>query len=463
MFLFQWLHDGAAEVIADFGLVRSVHVGVEAGKAMLGPFYGSQASTNNTNKSYFLACSLGGRQAIKAAEMFPEDFDGIVAGCPAVDFNNLYSWRGSFFPLTGANGSANFISSNTWKTTIHNEILRQCDTIDGVADGIIEDSSLCRFNPDMLLCGTGAGAGNTSTSACLNAAQVEVVRKIFSPYTWDNGTLIYPAMNPGGELITADGLYNGQPWQLSEDWFRYAVHNDPNWDPATYNLADAMLADQINPGGIRTYPSTLADFQNRGGKIVMFHGGQDNQLSSFNSPRFYEHLRSGMSYSTEQMDDFLRFFRISGMFHCQSGPGAWVLGQAGGAAAQGPFDREHNVLAAVVDWVEEGAAPETMTGTKYVNDTVSAGKDFQRRHCRWPLRNTYLGGGKDAKDPASWACQHISEADEKMGALGSEAAGNASTTLSGGGPLQVSDGWMLKLSVRSLIIGLLIHAVMPMT
>lgn len=60
---------------------------------------------------------------IKAAEKFPDDFDGIVAGAPAVDFNDLISWRASFYPITGAIGSENFISADTWKTTIHNEVL----------------------------------------------------------------------------------------------------------------------------------------------------------------------------------------------------------------------------------------------------------------------------------------------------------------------------------------------------
>lgn len=395
----------------------SVHVGVEAGKQLVTSLYG-----NGANSSYFLGCSLGGRQAVKAADMFPDDFNGIVAGSPAVDFNNLYSWRASFYPITGAVGSANFISSDTWKTTIHNEVLRQCDSIDGVADGIIEDPILCEFDPSTLLCDTG----NTNTSACLSSAQVDIVKEIFSPYEWQNGTLLYPAMNPGSEVITADGLYSGQPWALSVGWFRYAVYNNPDWDPANYSLVDAQVANEVDPGGIRTWPSTLSNFQSKGGKMVMFHGGQDNQISSFDTPRFYEYLRSGMSYSTSQMDDFLRFFRISGMFHCNSGPGAWVVGQGGGSSAQGPFDRDHNVLAAVVDWFEQGVAPDTIIGTKYVNDIASMGVGYTRNHCRWPLRNVYLGGGRNPNDTTSWECQQVSSEEEALGASGLETVGNAS-------------------------------------
>lgn len=424
-------------------------MGVEAGKSLLQPLYGNQA-----NKSYMLACSLGGRQAVKAVDMFPDDFDGVVAGSPAVDFNNLYSWRASFFPITGSTTASTFVSSNDWKTLVHNEVLKQCDTIDGVKDGIIEDPSLCHFDPNTLLC----GAGNTNSSSCLTTSQVETVRKIFTQYDWANGTLLYPAMNPGSELISADGLYSGTPWTLSEDWFRYAVHNDPNWNPATYNLTDAAFADQVNPGDIRTYPSTLAPLQKRGGKIVMFHGQQDNQISSFNSPRFYEHVRSGMSYTTEQMDDFLRFFRISGMFHCNGGPGAWVVGQAGGSSAQGPFDAKHNVVAALVDWVENGNAPDTITGTKYVNDTVQSGIDFQRSHCRWPMRNTYLGGGKDANDPASWQCKQISEADEQAGALATEGAGNTTTSSTIGTSAVTAAGTEMRVPFALLGFGLMLYS-----
>lgn len=399
-----------------------MHVGVQAGKALVSSLYEDGAKS-----SYYLGCSLGGRQGVKAAEMFPNDFNGIVAGAPAVDFNSLYSWRAHFYPITGAVGSADFISSETWKTTIHNEVLRQCDTIDGVADGIIEDPILCGFDPATLLCQDGQVATNTS-GGCLSSAQVDIVNKIFSPYEWADGTLLYPGMNPGSELYSADGLYSGAPWALSAGWFRYAVYNNPNWDPASYSLADAAAADEADPGGIRTWPGTLAPFQDAGGKMVVFHGGQDNQISSFDTPRFYEHLRAGMGYSAGQMDDFLRFFRVAGMFHCNSGPGAWVLGQGGGASAQGAFDREHNVLAAVVAWAEQGVAPETVTGTKYVDDTVSLGVAFQRSHCRWPLRNVYLGGGRDPNQTTSWECQEVSAAEEEVGANGTGHAAGTNVT-----------------------------------
>jgi feruloyl esterase len=83
------------------------------------------------------------------------------------------------------------------------------------------------------------------------------------------------------------------------------------------------------------------------------------------------------------MDDWVRYFRISGMNHCNSGPGAWVLGQGGNTAAAGiPFEADRNVLSAMVNWVEGGVAPEHVQGTKFVNDTALLGVDFTRRHCK---------------------------------------------------------------------------------
>lgn len=176
-----------------------------AGKELTNIFY-----KKNFTKSYYLGCSLGGRQGIKASEMFPYDFDGIVAGSPALDFNNLTSWRASFFPITGSVNSSNFITASTWKTLIHNEILNQCDGLDGVVDGIIEDPTLCHFRPETLRCANGTNAD------CLTPIQVEMVREIFSPLHGENGQLIYPAMQPGSEVLAVQKLYAGKPFSYSE-------------------------------------------------------------------------------------------------------------------------------------------------------------------------------------------------------------------------------------------------------
>lgn len=191
--------------VANIVPIDRLHTITVAGKTLTNLFYDKAYK-----KSYYLGCSLGGRQGIKAADMFPSDFDGIVAGSPALDFNNLQSWRASFFPITGPANSSGFISEATWSTLIHGEVLNQCDGLDGVFDGIIEDPDLCNFRPEALLC-----KKNTSTN-CLTAAQVEIVRQIFSPLYGENGTLIYPAMQPGSEILASQNLYAGKPFSYSK-------------------------------------------------------------------------------------------------------------------------------------------------------------------------------------------------------------------------------------------------------
>ena len=193
-----------SDVITDYAW-RSLHISTRVGKKLTQLFY-----EKNHTKAYFLGCSLGGRQGIKAAEMFPDDFDGILAGSPALDFNNLQSWRASFFPITGSANSTGFIAQSVWKGLIHEEIMTQCDDIDGSADGIIEDPNLCHFRPEALLC------ANQIATDCLTASQVEVVRRIFSPLYGKRGNLIYPAMQPGSEILAAERLYAGKPFSNSE-------------------------------------------------------------------------------------------------------------------------------------------------------------------------------------------------------------------------------------------------------
>ncbi len=113
---------------------------------------------------------------------------------------------------------------------------------------------------------------------------------------------------------------------------------DPSWDATTFNIHDAAVAEALNPSNIRTWPDDLSKFQDRGGKMVLFHGGQDNQITSFNTERFYSRFSRTTQETSNELDAFLRFFRVPGMFHCNSGPGAWVIGQGGGPSATGvPF------------------------------------------------------------------------------------------------------------------------------
>lgn len=379
------------DVIEDFAY-RAVHTGVVAGKDISRAFYGKKHK-----KSFYLGCSTGGRQGFKSIQDFPNDFDGVVAGAPAIAFNNLTSWSSGFYALTGPPTAPTFVSANLWTTVIHQDVLKQCDSLDGAADGILESPDLCNYDPSGLLCAAGQDA-----TTCLTSQQVETVRKVFSPIYDDAGSFVYPRLQPGAEAAeTPFAMLNGQVFG-SSDWWKYAIFNDSNWDPITLKPSDYPISSQLNHFNIETWNGDLSPFKKHGGKVIHYHGLQDGIIPDSNSPRYYDHVSKTMKQTPQQLDSFYRYFRISGMQHCGGGPGAHAIGNQRRNFAS--FDPQENVLTALVRWVEEGIAPETITGTAFINGTEALGVDYKRKHCKWPARNVYKGPGA-IKDPASWKCE----------------------------------------------------------
>jgi len=166
--------------------------------------------------------------------------------------------------------------------------------------------------------------------------------------------------------------------------------------------ADIAYALQKNPSNIETWKGDLSSFRSAGGKILHWHGLQDPVISSDNSARYYDLVSQTMRQSPAELDHFYRYFRISGMGHCGGGPGAWKIGLSTQETSELPG--QDNVLMRLVSWVENGAAPQTVRGTKFVNDTASLGTQFVRNHCRYPRRNVYNGQGDPTKE-ISWTCK----------------------------------------------------------
>lgn len=391
-------HDGttgisfykAPEVIADYAY-RSVHTGVVVGKKISAAFYGKPHT-----KSYYLGCSTGGRQGWKSVQDYPKDFDGVVAGAPAFAFNNLTSWSSGFYPITGPNTTERFVSFPLWQV-IHQDVLAQCDELDGVKDGVIEDPDLCIYDPSRIAC-SKPGANAT---ACLTTPQIALVREILSAkIDPTDGSLVYPRFQPGAEIVGALAMFNGRPFGAS-DWFKYAIIANPNWDPLTLNPTDWHASQDRNLANVQTWNGDISRFRAAGGKVLHYHGLMDGIISSENSPRYYSHVSKTMNLTPKELDEFYRYFRISGLAHCSGGDGAGFIGnQKRNSASLAP---EENVLLAMVKWVEEGVAPEIVRGTRYVNGNATAGVvDYKRNHCKWPKRTKYKGG--DPKALGSWEC-----------------------------------------------------------
>ncbi|KAB8074529.1 putative feruloyl esterase B-2 [Aspergillus leporis] len=376
------------EVLEDF-VHRSVHTGVVLGKQLTKLFY-----EEGFNKSYYLGCSTGGRQGFKSVQKYPNDFDGVVAGAPAFNMINLMSWSAHFYPITGPPSSDTYLSPAMWKV-VHEEIVRQCDTIDGANDGIIEDPSLCYPILETIIC----KPGHNSTQ-CLSGKQANTVREVLSPLYGVNGTLLYPRMQPGSEVMASSIMYNGQPFAYSTDWYRYVVYNNPDWDATKFTVRDAAVALKQNPFNLQTWDADLSAFRKAGGKVLTYHGLQDQLISSENSKLYYARVADTMGLPPTELDEFYRFFQVSGMAHCSGGDGAYGIGNQ--LKSYNGNDPENNVLMAMVRWVEKGIAPETIRGAKFT-DGPGTPLEYTRKHCRYPRRNVFKGPG-NYTDENAWQC-----------------------------------------------------------
>lgn len=271
------------EVVNDF-VFRAIHVEAVIGKRIVEAYYG-----RSHDKAYYLGCSKGGRQGTQAALEYPSDFDGIIAGAPATNFKHFLHWGGMLARYIGApspSSSPAFIPRDSWKL-VAEEILNQCDGIDGVRDGIITEPDSCDFRPESLLC-TGSNSGK-----CLSLPQIKALRKIYSPL-YENDELIYPRYDPGAEGIHLGApMFSGTfppythvnsyfcfvdgfrvPNRLPQDWLKYAVLNDTEFDFNSYGPDHRRLFD--SDGARDTFNGDLSAFRDRGGKFLTYHGRADD-------------------------------------------------------------------------------------------------------------------------------------------------------------------------------------------
>lgn len=336
---------------------------------------------------------------MKLAQDYPDLYDGIVSGNPAVDFGDLGSAMGYYHLVTGQPGDARFLTQPQW-TTVNEEILTQCDEIDGVKDNVIEDPFKCHFRPESLIC---ADNQSWETHKCLTSPQVDAVRKFYEPIYGNKGRLIFPRLQPGGGGWGAYTELNGVPHPYVDEYIKYVVYSDPSWSFENFNL-DTMddLIAAVERVGLKTFNPDLSKLQKSGTKFLMYHGLTDGLITSENSYRYYESVVRNMSLPSAQLDPFFRFFPVSGLDHCAGGKGAWFVG--GGYQSLIPgveaIPADDLVLMRMVKWVEKGIAPETLYGMKLGNFGVEGDKE----HCKYPLKNVYKGSGNpSSKD--SWECK----------------------------------------------------------
>ncbi|HEX4137431.1 MAG TPA: tannase/feruloyl esterase family alpha/beta hydrolase [Bryobacteraceae bacterium] len=357
------------EKVIDFAY-RSVHEMTVAAKAIVAAYY-----NKGPQYSYWNGCSTGGRQALAEAQRFPNDYDGIVAGAPANYVTRLQGSQVWTAAVTHQN-DAGYIPPTKY-AAIHKAALDQCDALDGVKDGVIEDPTRCTFDPKVLECKGEDGP------SCLTAPQVEVARRIYAGPTSRSGQNIFPGLEPGSEMGWAT-LSGPKPMDLAVDTYKYLVFRDPKWNYLTFNPdADLARADETTSALMNSVNPNLQPLFAHGGKLLHYHGWADPGVPPGNSVNYYKSVLEAMG-GKEKVENSYRLFMVPGMGHCGGGDGAST------------FD----MVSALDQWVVQGKAPEQINASKVVNGAVVRTRPL----CPYPQVATYKGSGS-TDDAANFSCR----------------------------------------------------------
>jgi feruloyl esterase len=351
---------------------RSTHVTAVAAKAIIARYYGAAPAF-----SYFRGCSTGGREALNQAQHYPEDFDGVIAGHPAFPGRQgpvANNWDARH--LLDAQNAPVF--SPAALQTLAAGVMRACDGIDGLEDGIIEDPRLCSFDPATLACRRGL-----RSDECLTPAQVAAARNLYSGARDRAGRLLSPGGSPYGAELAWDGQSRRS---IAETWLRYLAFPDirPNYDFRSFNFdtdvaateASAAMFDPVAP---RTAPDLRA-FERRGGRLILYHGWADPGVSPYGSLDYYAQVAERQG-GQDAVREWFRVFMVPGMYHCRGGEAPNVF----------------EFLPHLVRWVERGEAPDGVVARQIRDGRVVRSRPL----FAYPYVARYAGVG-DVNDAANW-------------------------------------------------------------
>ncbi|MBX3619793.1 MAG: tannase/feruloyl esterase family alpha/beta hydrolase [Rhizobacter sp.] len=367
------------------------------------------------DRSYFGGCSNGGRHTMVAMSRLADQYDGFLAGAPGYNLpkaaiaNIFGAQRYASVATNPADLSTAFTPAE--RTTVANAVLAKCDTLDGVADGLVQDVEACRtafnFATDVPTC-TGARDGS-----CLSADQKTAIAPIFSGATTSTGASFYasfpfdPGLAGGGipfweytAPLVLDSGGVGIIWGVPPEdpaTFNgpaYSLGLDIDHALSLVNATNATYTESAMSFMTPPNPTQLSTLKNRGAKIMVYHGVADPIFSVDDTKAWYTGL---MAANGGDASNFAKFYRVPGMGHCSGGP------------ATDQFD----MLTPLVNWVEQGQAPGAVIATARgagnpagVNADVPAGwaADRTRPLCPYPKVARYNGTG-DVELAASFTCQ----------------------------------------------------------
>jgi hypothetical protein len=384
----------AAEKLIDY-CEESIHETTVLSKAIIDTFYCAAPAY-----SYYVGCSTGGRQGLMEAQVYPEDFDGILVGAPVHKLADI-QMRGLFEGLLAlGSGAVDAVKLPILAAAV----MDKCDSIDGLVDGLIDNPKQCDFDARVDL---PACVDDVDGMDCFTVAQRETIYALYDGPRNSAGELLTPGEAFGSEAIDPVTMGSGWiPWvvwpggpynSLSAlvgigavqyigldpapgPFYNFTTFNfDTDWTNVMDNLGAVCNADDPD----------LSAFHAAGGKMIHYDGWADPVTGPYQSYDYFDEVLSTMGEA--QVDDFYKLYMIPGMAHCGGGSGCYDTGA---------------LFAALMSWVEGDIEPGSYTGTR-------ADGLRTRPMCPVPQVARYLG--TDSIDEASsFTCAKPVEAVVKV-------------------------------------------------
>lgn len=352
------------------GIIDNAYLGIHemtvVGKALTKAYYGQAP-----RYSYFVGGSTGGRQGLMEAQRFPDDYDGILSACPAINWHRFVP--ASLWPEVVMLSMSNFVSKAKLDAATAAAITA-CDSDDGVKDGVIDDPFSCAYDPQALV-------GTQVANDTFTTADAEVIRKIWHGPRAQDGTFLWHGLERGADMFAYAGTggspLSGKPFSIALEYWIYYLAQDAKWDWSTLTYAgfEQLWNKSVEQYGavIGTDNPDLTRFRDRGSKIIIYHGLADQLIPAAGTIDYYRRVQQRMG-GAQKTAEFARLFLVPGVDHGFHGAGATPAG----------------LNEAILRWVEEGKAPEKLITEK----RDRSGKVIRTRPLfPYPQVAKYKGGG----------------------------------------------------------------------
>jgi hypothetical protein len=368
---------------------RSVHLTAKTAKALIAAYYDRPPAF-----SYFDGCSNGGRSGLIEAQRYPQDFDGIIAGAPLLNFTDTsisYIWTARALAETP-------IPAAKMKM-IGEVVLARCDAADGLKDGLISDPVACAYDPAKDLPRCGAAPALTCVTDA-EAATLAKIRKGPASKGRPYGHGVLPGSEPPGITYLpphtvrtgwfewVDDPRGPMSYQrdLGEQFVKYMAFStqDPAASAARFDFDHDPERMSAGRQMVDALDADLSEFRGRGGKLLLYHGWADTGTNPLFTIDYVE--QAAARNGGDESRDFMRLFLMPGVFHCFGGYGPDRL----------------DAMTALVDWVEAGAPPDAIVATQ--TERRDGGRVVRSRPiCAYPSRARYLGSGSP-DEARNFAC-----------------------------------------------------------